>query len=228
MKKLGFLIATILALSAFIVTEVVADDWSGPYAGLQAGYIFGDADTSSWHSDPLDTHAFSLNGFDVNGFAGGIFAGYMGLVGNNFLIGIEGEWNWASADETIRNIDDPPWIYGAKVEQEWDASLRLNAGKRMGDYILYITGGVAWAGINIHGFTEFDPARSTDHDATLTGWTIGAGLERKINENIHARILYRYSDYGDDTWSIAEPNDVNMGKIEHTNSMFTLGLSYCF
>jgi len=228
MKKLGLLVAIILASSAFIATDVVADDWTGPYAGLQVGYIWGDADTSSWHTDPLDTHTFSLNGFDVDGFAGGIFAGYMGLVGNDFLIGIEGEWNWASADETIRNNDDPLWIYGAEVEQEWDASLRLNAGKRMGDYILYITGGVAWARINIHGFTEFDPARSTDHDATLTGWTIGAGLERKINENLHARILYRYSDYGDDTWSIAAPNDVDMGKIEYKNSMFTLGLSYFF
>ena len=98
----------------------------------------------------------------------------------------------------------------------------------MGDYILYITGGIAWAGTNTRGFTSWDSEQGTDHDATLTGWTLGAGLERKINENIHARILYRYSDYGDDTWPIALPNDVNMGKIEYKNSMFTLGLSYCF
>ena len=228
MKKLGLLVATILASSAFIVTEAVADDWTGPYAGLQVGYIWGDADTSSWHTDPLDTHTFSLNGFDVDGFEGGIFGGYMWRVGNDFLFGLEGEWNWASADETIINNDDPPWIWGAEIEQKWDASLRLNAGKQMGDYMLYITGGVAWAEVNINGFTEFDPARSTDHDATLTGWTAGAGLERKINENIHARIQYRYSDYGDETWSLAAPNDVNMGKIEYKNSMFTLGLSYFF
>ena len=228
MKKLGLLVATILASSAFIATEVVANDWTGPYAGLQVGYIFGDADTSSWHTDPEDLHAFSLNGFDVDGFAGGIFAGYMGLVGNDILIGIEGEWNWAGADDTITRIEGEDDTWGAEVEQEWDASLRLNAGKRMGDYILYITGGIAWAGTNTRGFTSWDPEQGTDHDATLTGWTIGAGLERKINENIHARILYRYSDYGDDTWSIAEPNDVNRGKIEYTNHMFTVGLSYWF
>jgi len=229
MKKLGLLVAIILASSALIVTEVVADDWSGPYAGLQVGYIFGDADTSSWNSDPtLGQQPFSLNGFDVDGFAGGIFVGHMWLVGNDVVIGIEGEWNWAGADDTITRIDQDIYTWGAEVEQEWDASLRLNAGKQMGDYMLYITGGVAWAGTNIVGFTSWNPLQGTDHDATLTGWTIGAGAEKKINENLHARILYRYSDYGDETWSLAPPNDVDMGKIEYTNHMFTVGLSYCF
>ena len=228
MKKLGFLVATILALSAFIVTEVVADDWSGPYAGLQVGYIFGDADTSSWHSDPLDTHAFSLNDFDVDGFAGGIFAGYMWGVGNDILIGLEGEWNWASADDRITIDEGEGDTWGADVEQKWDASLRLNAGKQFGDFMLYITGGIAWAEVNINGFTSWDPTQGTDHDATLTGWTIGAGAEKKINENLHARIQYRYSDYGDETWSLASPNDVDTGKIEYTAHMLTLGLSYCF
>jgi outer membrane immunogenic protein len=226
MKKLSLLVATILASSAFIVTEAVADDWSGPYAGLQVGYIWGDADTTSWNT--ANTTAFSLNGFNVDGFAGGIFGGYMWRVGNDFLIGLEGEWNWAGADDTITKIDQVINTWGAEVKQEWDASLRLNAGKQMGDYMLYITGGVAWAETNTRGFTSWNPLQGTDHDATLTGWTIGAGLERKINENLHAHILYRYSDYGDETWSLAPPNDVDMGKIEYTNSMFTLGLSYYF
>ncbi|MFC1827848.1 outer membrane protein [Thermodesulfobacteriota bacterium] len=228
MKKLSLLIATILASSAFIVTDVVADDWSGPYAGLELGYIFGDADTSSWHTDPEDTHTFSLNGFDVRGLAVGIFGGYMWRVGNDIIIGVEGEWNWANADDKITKTDQEIYTWGAEVEQERDASLRLNVGKQMGDYMLYITGGAAWAEVNIKGFTSWNSEQGTDHDASLQGWTIGAGAEKKINENVHARIQYRYSDYGDETWSLAEPNDVNMGKIEYTNHMFTVGMSYCF
>jgi outer membrane immunogenic protein len=228
MKKFSLFVTIILVMSVFVAAEVVADDWVGPYMGLQAGHVWGDADTSSWHTDPADTHEFSLNGFDVDGFAGGIFAGYLWRAGNDILIGIEVEGNLASADDKIIKDEGGLWPWGAEIEQKWDASLRLNAGKQIGDYMLYITGGVAWAGTNIRGFTSWNPLQGTDQDATLTGWTIGAGLERKINENLHARILYRYSDYGDETWSLAAPNDVNMGKIEYKNSMFTLGLSYYF
>ena len=222
MKKFSLSVAKILAMSTFAVADVVADEWAGPYVGLQAGYIGGDADTSSYWDD--GDEAFSLNGFDVDGFAGGIFAGHIWRVDNDILLGIEGEWNRTSADGTIIINEYGGW--GAKVKQKWDASLRLIAAKEMGDYMPYITGGIAWAEVNIDGFTSW--GLSDNHDATLTGWTIGAGVEKKINENLHARILYRYSDYGDETWSLAAPNDVNMGKIEYKNSMFTLGLSYYF
>jgi len=228
MKKFSLLIAAILALSVFVAAEVVADDWAGPYVGLQAGYVGGDADTSSWHVPHEEGYAFSLNGFNVDGFAGGIFGGYMWRIGTDILIGIEGEGNWASANDKITKIEEEIYKWGAKVKQEWDASIRLRAGKQMGDYLLYITGGIAWAGVNIHGFTSWDSEQGTNHDATLTGWTAGAGLEKKIYENFHARIQYRYSDYGDKTWSLAEPNDVNRGKIEYKSHMLTIGLSYCF
>jgi outer membrane immunogenic protein len=228
MNKLGLIMAIIIVSSAFITTKAVANDWSGPYVGLQVGYIMGDADTNSWHTDPEDTHAFSLNGFDVDGFAGGIFGGYMMLVGNDILIGIEADGNWASADDEIIKIEEEIYEWGAEVEHEWDASLRLRAGKLMNDFMFYVTGGIAWAGTNTCGFTSWDEEQGTDHDATLTGWTAGLGLEKKINENISGRIQYRYSDYGDDTWSIPLPNDVNRGKIEYKNHMITVGLSYSF
>jgi len=247
MKKFNFSIVAILAMSTFAVAggdikdvepavepvmEVaVADAWAGPYVGLQAGYIWGDADTTSWTSPDVPPHVgFSLNGFDVDGWTGGIFAGHIWRVDNDILLGIEGEWNYASADDTIINDDDPDYPWGAKIKQEWDASLRLIAGKDMGDYMPYITGGIAWAGVNIDGFTDWgEPERSSNHDATLTGWTVGAGVEKKIDENLHARIQYRYSDYGDETWWIdPEYNDVDRGKIEYKAHMLTVGLSYRF
>ncbi|MDD2399145.1 MAG: porin family protein [Sulfurovum sp.] len=201
------------------------DSWSGPYIGLQAGYNWGNADTSAYWADPEeDERVFTLNGFNVDGFTGGIFAGYNWKLDNDFLIGVEGEYNFVSADDTIIVEDDGEW--GAKVEQEWDASLRLRAGKVMGDYMPYITGGIAWAGMKADGWTEWG---SEDHyDDTLTGWTIGAGLEKKINENLHARIQYRYTDYGDDTWELDPSNDPDTGKIEYNAHLLMVGLSYRF
>ena len=116
--------------------------------------------------------------------------------------------------------------FGAKVEQEWDASLRLRAGMDMGDYMPYITGGVAWAGVNTEGYRDGETLN--ENDATLTGWTVGAGVEKKIDENLIARIQYRYSDYGDETWDLAEGGDVDTGKIEYSAHMLTVGVSYRF
>jgi outer membrane immunogenic protein len=220
-KMLGFLVATILASSAFVVTEVVADDWSGPYVGLQAGYNWGDADAEAYNAGE-EEWPVALNGFDLYGFVGGIFAGYNWRVGNDVLLGVEGEGNWGSIDDTITK-DGGTW--GAKVEQNWDASLRLRAGVAMGDYMPYMTVGIAWADVESQGYTNWDYEDA--HDATLTGWTIGAGVEKKINNNLDARIQYRYSDYGDETWYIPI-GDYDTGKIQYTAHMFTVGLSYNF
>ena len=228
MKKLGFLVAIMLASSAFMATEVMASDWTGPYAGLQAGYIWGDADTYGWQKG--EGYGFDIKGFQVDGWVGGIYGGYMWQFGNDMLIGLEGEWNWPSADDkiTIHEVwEGGSGDWGATIEQKWDASLRLNAGKQMGDYMLYVTGGFAWSETAVYGFKTWEGGQKDSNSAKLAGWTIGAGAEKKINENIHARIQYRYSDYGSKTW-VVQTDDINRGKVEHTNHMLTVGVSYCF
>ena len=238
MKKFTLSVATVLAMSAFVVAGgdiepvvepvvvEVADAWAGPYVGLQAGYIWGDADTNAYWEELPDNPEFPVNGIDVDGLAGGIFAGYIWRVDNDILLGIEGEWNYASADGTVTVPENEVDACGAKVEQEWDASLRLIAGMDMGDYMPYITGGIAWAGVNIQGYHEGE--LQEDHDETLTGWTAGAGIEKKIDENLHARIQYRYSDYGDETWDLDEENHPDTGTIEYNAHMLTVGISYRF
>lgn len=204
------------------IIEVVQDDWSGPYIGLQAGYVMGDASTIAGDEGEFYDWA-ALDGFDVNGFGGGVFAGYLWKLDNDFVVGIEGEYNIVSADDSVVGGDG--W-YGATVEHDWDASLRLRIGKVMGDYLPYITGGVAWAGITTDGWVEWG---GTDYnEATLVGWTAGLGVERKINKNLNARIQYRYSDYGDETWTLEQPNDMTEGKVEYTAHMLTIGVSYRF
>jgi len=228
MKKSRLSAAIILAMSVFAVTEVVADDWVGSYAGLQAGYTWGDADTHAYWDPPTDPRVFSLKGFDVDGFGVGIFAGHNWRVNNDVLLGVEAEGNWSSADDKITVYIGGPDFWGAEVEKEWDASLRLRVGKDMGDYMPYITGGIAWAGVKTHGFRSWVPMFPDKNKETLTGWTIGAGVEKKINENLNARIQYRYSEFDDEKWNIDPGNDIPIGEIEYHDHMLNVGLSYRF
>ncbi len=236
---------------------VVMDDWSGPYIGVQLGGLWGNADVDYNFTDyttikktinvepypgagytipqttyvkqsvPVKTH----NSMDVNGWTGGLFAGYNWLLENDFLIGVEGEWNYVDADATEDIVGDNGITYGkTTVEQDWDASLRLRAGMVMGDILPYITGGIAWGGMNLKG--DALVAGQTirwDEDKTLTGWTVGAGVEMKINEHLHARIQYRYTDYGDDTIDVVKNGqELLHGKLDYNAHMVTVGLSYRF
>jgi outer membrane immunogenic protein len=207
----------------------MAGDWTGPYAGVQLGYAWGDADTNSWSVPADPDYAFSITNFNVDGAAGGIYGGYMWQLGNDYLLGLEGEWNWVDATDTIVLYadGDPAYPYGADIDQKLDASLRLNVGKQMGNYMVYVTGGVAYSSTEVDGFTLWDD-RTTHNEADLWGWTIGAGAEKKITANIHARIQYRFTDYGNETWDLGDEHDVDVGEIVHESHMLTVGVSYCF
>ena len=231
MKKFTLSVVAVLAMSAFAVAGgdiepvvepvVVVDAWSGPYVGIQAGYVWGDADLFSFSDGEP---GYAIDDMEVNGGIGGIYAGYNWLLDNNVLLGVEGEYNWVSADDSV-SFGNVEWGWGADVKQDWDASLRLRSGVVVGDYLPYVTAGVAWAGVEVHGWRSNGVV--SNHDETLTGWTVGAGVEKKINENLTARIQYRYTDYGDESWDIPD-GDYNEGKVTYNANMLTVGVSYRF
>ena len=236
MKKLGLSILAFVAVTnlAFAGGKLVAppevppipivnDIWSGPYVGAQIGGV----------SSKTDVNAFTYKGsYKLSGFSGGIFAGYNILTSSNLLFGAEGDINYISADKTktvySRPYDSayPDELYTAnlKLRQYWDASLRLRVGKVIDNkYLPYITGGAAWTkvGANYPSSTTASGVKKK----TLSGWTAGAGVEVKINKNINARIQYRYSDYGDATFT----HGIIKSKIKNfkTHSI-RAGISYTF
>ena len=179
---------------------VVNDVWSGPYVGAQIGGVSSKTD--------VEIATFSYKGnYKLSGLSAGIFAGYNILSNSNVLFGVEGDINYISADKTktvyTRNgnlaLLNTSTNINYKLRQYWDASLRLRLGKVIDDkYLPYITGGVAWTKVGAsYPGTVYNKAKKK----TLSGWTAGAGVEVKINKNVNARIQYRYSDYGDATFT---------------------------
>jgi outer membrane immunogenic protein len=225
-------LVTILSLggTASAGGDIVSDSlgsvesWSGFYAGVQVGGVRGEADAV--YEDELHNR-FYADDFRINGFMGGVYGGHNRLLENGWLIGVEGEWNYLSGNDTVLIDGDPRTT--ARLEQNWDASLRLRLGRVIGDYLPYLTGGVAWGDFDLKSHDGYSINPDTTTGYILTGWTMGAGVEMKISENLHARIQYRYTDYGDDTkriWSSATGYiDANVQYNAHT---LTVGLSYRF
>jgi outer membrane immunogenic protein len=162
--------------------------WSGPYAGVTLGYGFGE---TSVEEDALPGVDIDTDGFTAHGFAG--WNGQTGRV----VYGVEGDvgYNGVEGDDA-----------GFESESGVDGSLRARLGYAVTDNVLvYGTGGGA------AGRLEVSDATGSDTN-TMLGYTVGAGVDAKITEQMFVRGEYRYTDYGSesfDTGAVGGSRDVD-------------------
>lgn len=151
-----------------------ANDWSGFYLGALVGYSWGDANTDT-----------TLGEIEAEGIDGGGYVGANWLLGN-FVFGAE-------ADVLASGVEGDEG--GLNVDQGVNGSLRARAGIALDQFLLYGTGGVAATDVQVSAGGDSD-------NATLWGWTAGAGAETMLTDNITARVEYRYTDYEDETFTL--------------------------
>ena len=239
MKRLVYSTIAILALGSTVVNAggvimeppsppkkiiVNNDKWSGPYIGLQAGYIQGKADGEIIiiQVDP------SFKGIKPKGFIGGIYAGYNKLLGDNWLAGIELTYNYTNIKKTTNLIDENGYTTSSQfhLKQKGEFALYAKFGKVIGDNDSTLVYGLAGAtGTKLDGGYENDGIIMWDKD-TVYGFTVGAGVEYKIDQNWHARVQYRFSKYKDAKYTFT--NNIT-GKVKKykTHSIMA-GISYHF
>jgi outer membrane immunogenic protein len=182
-------------------------NWSGLYAGLQAGFARG---RSSFDGSDLSQAGFtsplSISGLGANGAAFGLTGGFNAQSGA-LVLGLEGDWT-----RTVLRTDTP---FAANIpplgaitgtlgtDVDWMASLRLRAGVAVGQALLYGTAGLAVARgkgeLVIHGGT---PVTWTDR-ALLAGWTIGAGIEYALTPSWSVKGEVIRTQLGDSFFSSA-------------------------
>lgn len=167
----------------FTPAAPVIYDWSGPYVGLSAG--------ASWDtfSSVFGVAPVRLD-FDATGFTGGAFAG-INFQHERFVYGLEADVSFSTADET-RSIAGIPVTVG----NDWFSTLRGRVGYGADRFLLYGTGGLAIGDVSVSvpGVSAGD---------TKVGWTIGAGLEAALTDNITLRGEYLYTDFGKASGTVA-------------------------
>jgi outer membrane immunogenic protein len=197
--------AALVALAAFTAPSGAADikgpaykappavfNWSGWYGGVDAGYLYGEADV-------LNNAVGALASPKPDGFVGGVHLGYRWQMPSKWVLGIEADF-WGSSAS-----DERPYtgvINFAPVDINWGGSVRGVVGVAMSPTLLYVTGGVAF--IDVDGCTNAGLNTAciaqSQFGGTLTGWTVGFGLARALSQNWSARIEYLYADFGDKTY----------------------------
>ena len=214
------LFAATFALGLAAPTPSHATDWSGPYAGIALGGRNLEADWTTTQTFapigvPIPFSPFSAPtaSFDSTDFYIGGFGGWnWHMPSSNWVVGIEGRFGYANNDDRVNRIPglgNPPFatppVSFTEVEAEWDGSIRVRGGFLVTPTVLlYGTGGIAFMEVEETTTCPADtfvcnPAFGTrvfsDSD-TMTGWTIGGGIEAMFGGNWIGRIDYSYADYG--------------------------------
>ena len=179
-------------------------DWSGFYFGAHTGWQWSDFDTGNGVTGSFTNRD--------NGVIGGVHGGYNFMLTPSFLLGAE-------ADFTFSDIEDTRSVAGVtyRTSTDWSSNIRGRAGWVFDRFLVFGTGGLAIAEIDAS-------ANGVSDEATKVGWTIGAGVESMVTENITARLEYLYQDFGDETFTLggqAYETDLN-------NNQVRFGVSYKF
>ena len=176
--------------------EPPLNTWTGPYAGISLGYGF-----SGRTNAPGNT-------VNTKGFVGGGFAGYNYQDGM-FVAGIEGDVNYAG----LRGSNA-----GLTSRSSLDGSLRARIGVAVtDDVVIYGTGGGAAQSLRVQDFA------GSDRNA-MFGYTVGAGVDVKVTEQVFGRVEYRYTDFGSKTFNTGSgPQSINSSDNRVT---FGLGMKF--
>ena len=224
----GAALAADLPLAVKAPVTYAPYSWTGLYIGAQAGYGWVDTDSNVVQTVPPSPYILRSSGSPDGAFGGG-FIGYNYQLSNNVVVGIEADINGGnlkSSDPVTINAPVIP-VVTARSELEWFGSVRARLGYAFDRLLPYATAGYAFGSAKTTYASPF-PGDSISASDTLSGWTVGAGLEYAITDNILARIEYRYTDYGSSSSAVS--NAFAAGTLEQafTSNDLRIGISYKF
>ena len=161
--------------------------WTGGYVGLQAGYAWGRG-AGYYHLGALAEQAE----IDNDGWLGGVQAGYNYQI-NNWVIGVEGDIAWSNA-KSVNNIYrlDGTDVADIHVDMDWLASLTARVGYAADRTLFYAKGGIGFTHMSLGDtFINGSPVFASGSD-TVTGWTLGAGVEHAVTDKWTVKAEYQY------------------------------------
>ena len=217
-NKRCFLLTVAMAVGAgFVVSthaQAPADhfDWAGFYVGAHGGYALGDSTVSTEASERLregilrgDVLETTVSP-DPDSVLGGFQAGANWLV-EDFLVGVELDYSFANLTGSESAELDPfdidlPYTKEARLKMTGFGSIRMRAGLTLDRLLIYGSGGLAIGRYEFGGSlldTDGSPFFDGSSTDTLSGWTIGGGVEYALTDMLSIRGEYLYFDLGDKT-----------------------------
>jgi outer membrane immunogenic protein len=179
-----------IARTAPVASQPVAYgvNWTGVYLGAHIG--------GAWTNNNNDDYYY-YNYYDDNGSEGSFIGG--GQIGFNYQVGqwvfgVEGDISAADLGNKHAYYYAPNWYIGEKID--WLATLTGRIGYAWDNWLLYVKGGGAWAGLDDN--RDYYYYSGYNRDDTLSGWTVGVGVEWAWTPNWSVKLEYDYLSFDED------------------------------
>ena len=197
------------------------------YAGGRSNWSGPDISGSSSLAKPIDTFT------EAGSFIGGFQGGYNFLLPSHVLLGVEADFTFPAypdlsgqATGATANFISPslgPATYMETMQASGTARGRV--GYVFNDWLLYATGGFAWAR-NQQTLTQISSGTTNSPFLWRSGWAVGAGVEVPLIANWTAKLEYLYSNFG--AKSVGFPNNNEVFRSDFALQTVRLGVNYHF
>jgi outer membrane immunogenic protein len=193
--------------------------WTGFYVGGTVGAAWTRADVSM---DAVNGAAPLYNPAHIPGLNAigsprlsttkaifGLKAGYNQQWGA-FVAGLEGDFSSFRFNSTVGTFGNPFTGFGAgfaqfatNVQTSWLATVRGRVGYAADQWLLYATGGAAFANVKYsNSYVAFSPAgagfdfENAAASPTRVGWALGGGVDYALTPNLILSAEYLHIDLG--------------------------------
>ncbi len=199
--------------ATYVPPVTPTNTWAGFYLGVNGGYGWGGG------GDTVTYGSGVLNRAQPEGGFGGGQLGY-NFQSGSFVYGVETDFQGGDISDRAAGSG-----YASSERMDWFGTVRGRAGFAFDRALIYGTGGFAYGDVKQHAVIGGDSF--TDGGATRTGFTLGGGIEYKLNNAWSLKAEYQYLDFGSekltDSVGVAATGDLDTNY--HTAR---IGLNYRF
>jgi outer membrane autotransporter protein len=210
-------------------------NWNGFYVGGHLGFA---AESSTVTETPLDTAIATSGSATSNSIMGGAQIGFNWVIVPHIVIGFEWDVSGASFTASPATAFGGGGAVGWSDSIDWFGTARGRLGYAFDNWMVYGTGGFAWARealtrTQLTAGPTSPPAGATFSLSDIkTGWSAGAGVEWGFAPNWNARLEYLYISLAQDTTPYTAPSPI-AARTFNVSESFTLqtvrlGVNYRF
>jgi len=170
------------------VVYVPAFTWSGFYVGLNAGFGWADSGDVIVNGPNAAASGILSGGGGDGAFVGGGQIGFNWQSGA-FVYGLETDIQYVGLTNNVSWGRYTWWEGTGGGDGGYFGTVRARLGYAIDRTLIYITGGLAYGGLNTNPLTG--------NTTSNVGWTLGAGVEYAFTNNWTAKIEGLYVDTGE-------------------------------
>jgi outer membrane immunogenic protein len=205
-------------------------NWTGCYLGVQGGAADGQSrHVAATPPNPADAGLPLTNYFDLTG---GLIGGAVGCnyQAANIVFGIEDDFSSTNLKGTGNEI--PPFSPAAtaSTNESWLDTLRGRVGFAKDRFLVYATGGAAFANIGVDVCAP--PAGCTSVSQTQVGWVAGVGGEwaALVDDgwSVTFKVEYQFADFGTDRFVSPPEGNFSSRNVSLSENIVRVGMNLKF